>query len=137
MPLVFEAVVGCRYEADPQAWREVSASHYVGPRTPPTLTIHGKWDTISPFFMSEHLHHVLDAHNVTNLLLPKLTTALTGPVMGYHYCVYCYYYGDYCQYCFYYNDYTWLHRLWSTGVTELTPAGQPIGNQFGGSISTS
>ena len=50
---------------------------------------------------------------------------------------YCFYYHEYCQYCFYYNDYTWLHRLWSTGVTELTPAGQPIGNQFGGSISTS
>ena len=50
---------------------------------------------------------------------------------------YCFYYHEYCQYCFYYNDYTWLHRLWSTGVTELTPGGQPIGNQFGGSISTS
>ena len=39
------------------------------------------------------------------------------------------------QYCFYYNDYTWLHRMWSTGVNEISPAGEPIGNQFGGSLS--
>ena len=49
---------------------------------------------------------------VTNLLLPKLTTALTGPVMGYHYCVYCYYYGDFCQSCFWNNDLTWMDRDW-------------------------
>ena len=49
---------------------------------------------------------------VTNLLLPKLTTALTAPVMNYYYCIYCYYYGDFCQQCFYDNDLTWMDRDW-------------------------
>ena len=49
---------------------------------------------------------------VTNLLLPKLTNALSGPVMNYYYCIYCYYYGDFCQQCFYDNDLTWMDRDW-------------------------
>lgn len=49
---------------------------------------------------------------VTNLLLPKLTNALSGPVQNYYYCIYCYYYGDFCQQCFYDNDLTWMDRDW-------------------------
>ena len=49
---------------------------------------------------------------VTNLLLPTLTNALTKPVMNYHYCIYCYYYGDFCQLCYQDNDLTWMDRDW-------------------------
>ena len=60
---------------------------------------------------------------------------MTHAIIHKYYCQYCFGYHEYCQYCFYYNDYTWLHRMWSTGVNEISPAGEPVGNQFGGSLS--
>ena len=73
--------------------------------------------------------------DLTYAISHGLTHAVTHAIIHKYYCEYCFGYHEYCQYCFYYNDYTWLHRLWSTGISELTPGGLPVGNQFGGSVS--
>ena len=75
--------------------------------------------------------------DITHALSHGLSHSVTHAIVHKYYCQYCFQYHEYCQYCFFYNDYTWMHRLWSTGATELTAAGEPIGNQFGGSESTS
>ena len=52
-----------------QLYVEVSASTYVNRNSPPTLTIHGESDSIVPIEVSEHLHSVLRANNVDELLI--------------------------------------------------------------------
>ena len=74
--------------------------------------------------------------DITHALSHGLSHSVTHAIVHKYYCQYCFQYHEYCQYCFFYNDYTWMHRLWSTGATELTAAGEPIGNQFGMSEST-
>lgn len=60
--------------------REASASTYVTPNTPPTITLHGTWDTIVPYSQSTYLHSVLDKHGVKNMLidLPTYQHSLDG-----------------------------------------------------------
>lgn len=64
-----EDVVGVPYKENPGMWRNVSASSFVSPQSPPTLSFHGKLDTLVSFAVSEHLHDVLNAAGVNNLLV--------------------------------------------------------------------
>merc|ERR1712192_100813 len=64
-----EDVVGVPYEQSPEAWRNVSASSFVSPHSPPTVSFHGKMDTLVRFAVSEHLHDVFSANGVDNLLV--------------------------------------------------------------------
>lgn len=64
-----EPVVGVAFAAEPETWRNASASSHLSALTPPTLTFHGKWDTLAPFAGSELLHSRLEEEGVRNLLV--------------------------------------------------------------------
>merc|ERR1719221_50670 len=56
------------------ASREAASGAYqVTASSPPTLTMHGTWDTVVPFAMSELLHVKLEENGVDNLLIPCTT----------------------------------------------------------------
>merc|ERR1711920_565046 len=50
-----------------------SGAYQVTASSPPTLTMHGTWDTIAPFAMSELLHEKVEENGVDNLLIPCAT----------------------------------------------------------------
>ena len=60
-------MLGVPVKESPQLVREASPRTYVGPRTPPTLIVHGTRDTVVPHQQSRELYEILAAADVPSV----------------------------------------------------------------------